>query len=105
VRDAFIEPVTWSPPVLTVTLVSLPLAAVTVMPLPGVTLPVPFAGEIETCRPAGAADVPPFAGVPLPPEHAEAARPAAQQIATAASRRYLRADAEDPATESLTADR
>ena len=105
VPAAFIEPVTSSPPVVTVTLLSLPLAAVTVMPLLGVAPLLPLAGVIDTCRPAGAADLPPLADVPLLPEHAETARPAAQQITAKTSHRCLRADEEDPTTESPTADR
>jgi len=49
--------------------------------------------------------LPPPADVPLLPEHAETARLAAQQITAKTSHRCLRADEEDPTTESPTADR
>jgi hypothetical protein len=76
-----------------------------VMPLLGVAAPLPLAGVIDTCRPAGAADLPPLAEGPPPPEHAETARPAEQQIAATTGHRCRRADEEDPTTESPTADR
>ena len=92
---AFMVPVTWSPPVVTLTLPSLPRAAVTVMPWPGWAVRLPFAGVMDTARPEGvwvAAGLPPDDAVLLlPPEQAVMARLSAPQIAATAIHRNLRA--------------
>src|SRR5882724_10294815 len=89
-------PVTGSPEVLTVTLVTLPLTAVTVMPAEGSTSLPPVAGVIfrslasaaawaEADAAAWARDwLGETAGVLWPPLHAEASRPMTAVAATAA---------------------
>src|ERR1700729_1220808 len=86
-------PLTWSPPVLTLTLPSLPCVAVTVMPWPGVVSVLPLAGVMDTASPLGAGLDPPLpaapAGLPPPPEQAVRTRPSEPVIARAAIHRYL----------------
>jgi hypothetical protein len=106
VPAAFIVPLTGSPAVVTVTLLSLPCAAVTVMPWPGWALVLPLAGVMDTWVPAGAElaawwPPPPEAELlPPPPVQAAVTRPSAPQIAAAAIHRRLRAGEEPVAPTS-----
>src|ERR1700733_11073118 len=98
-------PVTGSPDVCTETLVSLPPAAVTLIPAPGLTFLLPLAGVMASCTAglgevlallcAGRAAEPAAAG-PLLPEQRAASRPAAvhkTETAAAARTRFARSRA------------
>ena len=86
----FIVPATGTPPDSADTRVSLPLAAVTVMPWPGWTALLPLPGVMLSqaaaaaaadARAAGPPDAPAVPAPPEPPEQAAASRPATAQTA------------------------
>ncbi len=89
---AFSVPVTGSPAVVTVTLLSLPRAAVTVMPWPGCAFLLPLAGVKDSCTPEDAACPAELPELPVPPpEQAVVTRPSTPQIAAMTSQRRWRA--------------
>src|SRR6266516_139398 len=77
-------PEAWVPDVWTVTLVSLPRAAVTVIPAPGLTSLLPLAGVMVTCAAGMTGAALAFCDLAAPEEHAAASASVAAAMSAAA---------------------